>query len=500
LITGNSTTTPIETIRSLREQQLSSGTRSIASSPITTISRQDFPSRIHQLEEELHRSTSKLAENARKEKDHLVEKVQKHRKSRQHRHRADSSSDNDSRFDASRKHTSRGDPSDEDDRFDISSIRSKSTLAPPSIPAYPRRLSPVPLSATSPIPPYSYSPTDPPIRPQAIKPSSYRAPPPSHNNSARSNPPPPKSSERSYTPYSSDESSDEADPSRPSSARGRRGYRSGSSIGSERSTRRTQEPPSHYYRFPSSSKPYESEFESDGEGIGYSRGKEEESAHRRVQSFTRTQDALPFSSDEEDDEAFEPVLQPLPPPITQQSRYPSSYGEEEESEPDSYPVPHSTTPVRSRTMVSAPKPSSAATIHNNFNPYPSSSSSAASSRRYGGIPPPPPQTAFDNDYGFPSSSSASKKPLTKVDPYSSSYSSYTGTPSIHSPISSTHGFTGFDSRTSSGSSHSLSKTHERRNEQEDKSQRKGLGKSSIPFGKFEAPVGRRMARRLQGEM
>jgi len=151
-------------------------------------------------------------------------------------------------------------------------------------------------------------------------------------------------------------------------------------------------------------------------------------------------------------------------------------------------------------MVSAPKPSSAATIHNNFNPYPSSSSSAASSRRYGGIPPPPPQTAFDNDYGFPSSSSASKKPLTKVDPYSSSYSSYTGTPSIHSPISSTHGFTGFDSRTSSGSSHSLSKTHERRNEQEDKSQRKGLGKSSIPFGKFEAPVGRRMARRLQGEM
>jgi len=66
-----------------------------------------------------------------------------------------------------------------------------------------------------------------------------------------------------------------------------------------------------------------------------------------------------------------------------------------------------------------------------------------------------------------------------------------------------HGFTGFDARTTSSShSNSLGKGGERREMKgtERERERKGVGKSSVPFGRFEAPVGRRMARRLQGEM
>ncbi|GAA5851550.1 hypothetical protein JCM3766R1_001905 [Sporobolomyces carnicolor] len=491
----NSTTIPIEQIRTLREQQLEAGTRSIPASPVTSKSRHDLPQR------ERASTRAEMPRSAR-----------------------DDSSDGDS--------------------LDVdTSRRPKPALAPPAAPAYPRRLSPAPVVA-SPVSSYgAYSPTDPPLRPRPVKPSSYRAPPPrTPSEQPRSE----TLAARFYTPASSGDSSDEADPSRPPSVRTRRGYSSGGSVASERRAshgeRGDLRSPAASYRLP----------RSDSEP--------EEPPLRRIESFSRTHpSSYPFTTDDEGDYS-EPALtttrlrRGIEAEASSRSTKPHSKNDRfdsaafEDSEPEAYGrtgsssahprhsyrrdnedddrsgVLHGATTKRSsqgreggggrRTMVSKPA---------STNP-----SSSSVSRTIPGMfnhreRPPIVETRHedDDDDDEPTGYSTFSRSTT-VDPYYSARSDPhdygyghrvvdpiippSFTPDLENGSSSpppVRGFTGFDLRhhhsrqLEPSTSSNDGQGRRRGTDGKTGSGKKGLvGRSSVPFGANQAPVGRRMAQRL----
>ncbi|GAA5963570.1 hypothetical protein JCM3765_004325 [Sporobolomyces pararoseus] len=538
----NSTTVPIETIRSLREQQLNAGTRSIPSSPVSTRSRQDLPARSERLEQDIRHRQTGVSNSTRKEKGPFEDESTEHHESNRRQNIKQRGGDRrKSKVNSARAE----DDLTDDDRFDFTSKQHKSSLAAPrSSQAYPGRLSPVPVIA-SPVSPYeSYSPTDPPLRPQPVKPKSfqaYQAPPSiSPYPSTQS----PRHSKRSYTPVSTDESSDEADPSRPPSARIRRGHSSAGSAASETAPRHSktvqESPSSPSYRFPPS----------DSEG---------ELPLRRNESFSRTHpSSYPFTTDDEegDSEPAPPRRQVKP----SQSIPTRSYDKDDrfdstidDSEPESYRYGSSSTqrgreannpsiyyesstaPRSSaggeagrRTMVSKPLsnqsrvgPSRTEALNGSasLESYSSTFGNERAAREY-----PSRQEKVKPQEEYSSTFSRS----TTVDPYysphltsgydptflSSSFTpSYEATPSSQTAqshrrsSSPPQGFTGFDLRSQSSTSHNLhqsnvasssrSRDSDGRILKEEKSKgRKGASRSSIAYGANQAPVGRRMAQRL----
>ncbi|GAA6019768.1 hypothetical protein JCM11491_005245 [Sporobolomyces phaffii] len=476
----NSTTIPIETIRALREQQLSSGTRSIPGSPVAAKPRQDFP-----------------VPNRGAKTESLE----------------------DTRSGPFKSRPASPDSSDEE-RFDHTSMHARSALAAPDVPNYPRRLSPAPLVA-SPISPFAaYSPTDPPLRPQPVKPESYRPLPqqPAPTVSSRSRAPPHKS----YTPASSGDSSDEADPSRPASVRSRRGYSSTGSGTSDLASRRADasfdSPPSPSYRFPPS--------DSDGE----------RAPPRRNQSFSRTQPSYPFTTDDEGDSEHD-NRQSMSAGRTQSrpdrdDRFDSTF---EESEPESLRrIPgrrheyddysdgagayDESRSVRvshgraagggggSRTMVSKPssvRSSGVLSASSTKRSQGSSSDWRSHDARSGGQ-----ESTRRRDVEGPrieeySSYSRATTPYQSLDrvesPPPNSFvphcdarpqpppAPYRPAPSSP-PTSRIGGFTGFDLRSQSpAGSGAPDRPREKRS---------GVSKSSVLYGANQAPVGRRMAKRL----
>ncbi|GAA5942415.1 uncharacterized protein JCM15063_006241 [Sporobolomyces koalae] len=487
----NSTTIPIETIRALREKQVHAGARSIPSSPVLAKERQDFSSFVDHARRDM-----------RKAEDFARREVDKHKPagSRHHPHQSSSGDEKEQESHHTQSRAFSGD--DSEPRFDFA--RGRNSRAAPIRTISPRLSSPAVVAS-----PYSYySPTDPPLRPRAVKPESFQYPPPPTASvfSSRSS----KPTSRSYTPVSSDESSDEADPSRPPSSRSRRGYSSGGGDGrggerdydddddaSKGPTSRTSS-----YRFPS------------GPGTGSERSVPNSTRPlRQVQSFSRTHPSYPFTDDEDEDDDYDlPEAEPRRAPYIAEPLYDSvrpyppstNYGAiddrfEAGSESSLYSSSQrysgqepGTRSSRggSRTMVSKPT-----SVRN-----PVSTTAAASSAS-----PVDPYARLDR--------------TTRNDLYTSSYSRANSVDPDHYRHSNatrvtepnggggagggrSSGFTGFDSRSpthlASASSSWGSSEATRSRGKEVPVKRKGVGSSAVPFGELGAPVSRRTLQRLNG--